>query len=66
MSWPFETWSRVAVKRFGLPPSEFWDMPLRDWLVLMKETARPTLDRTRLNDLIKNYPDEGGGDGPPK
>ncbi len=64
MSWPFDVWLRVAVKRFGLTPSEFWAMPVREWLILLKDTARPRFDRARFDDLIKLYPDEGGPDGP--
>ncbi|GGX56137.1 hypothetical protein GCM10011309_01080 [Litorimonas cladophorae] len=56
-SWPFDVWLRIAVKRFGLSPSEFWSLPLRDWLVLMSDAKPATLDRTRLEDLMKVFPD---------
>ncbi len=59
MSWPFNLWLRVAVKRFGLAPSEFWDMPVGDWLALMKDVKSPRFDRARLDALLELYPDEG-------
>ena len=57
MKWPFDVWLRIAVKRFGLAPTEFWAMPLREWLVLMKATQPASLDRKRLDALIQTYPD---------
>ena len=56
-SWPVDVWLRIAVKRFGLSPSEFWSLPLRDWLVLMSDGKPATLDRARLKDLMKVFPD---------
>ena len=58
-NWPFETWQQIAIRRFHLSPSEFWAMPLRDWLVLLNGLKRHGIDRAALNDLLKIYPDIG-------
>ncbi|MEL6687425.1 MAG: phage tail assembly chaperone [Pseudomonadota bacterium] len=57
MSWPFQSWHKIAIQRFGLSPSEFWAMPLADWLALLEPTS-PALDRQSLTNLMKDYPDE--------
>jgi hypothetical protein len=57
MSWPFATWHRTAVRQLQLSPTEFWAMPLSDWLALIAPD-QPALDRTTLDDLMKDYPDE--------
>jgi len=66
MSWPFESWQQIAIRRFNLQPSEFWAMPLRDWLGLMEAVKPQGLDRQRLNELAALYPDEGGANEPDK
>lgn len=58
-NWPFETWQQIAIRRFHLSPSEFWAMPLRDWLALLNGLKRHGIDRAGLNDLLKIYPDIG-------
>jgi len=63
MNWPFQTWHTIAVRRFGLSPDQFWDMPLRDWLALIGEASRAGVSRDDLQNLMKLYPDEGGDDG---
>lgn len=57
MSWPFQAWHRLAVRHLHLDPSEFWAVPLRDWLVLISPDT-PALDRTALTQLMKDYPDD--------
>ena len=57
--WPFDQWHQIAIRRFNLSPSEFWTMPLRDWLRLMNGLKRPGIDRAALNGLLKTYPDAG-------
>jgi len=59
MSWPFERWQQIAIRRFGLQPSEFWDMPLQDWLSLLRGVQQQGFDRRALEDLIEIYPDHG-------
>lgn len=56
MSWPFQDWHRLAVRHLHIAPSEFWAMPLADWLSLIAMDA-PTLDRAALDQMIKEYPD---------
>lgn len=56
MSWPFAAWHRLAVRHVGLSPSEFWAMPLADWLALIAPDA-PALDHPALDQLMKDYPD---------
>lgn len=56
MSWPFAAWHRLAVRHVGLSPSEFWAMPLADWLALIAPDA-PALDHPTLDQLMKDYPD---------
>ena len=57
MSWPFAAWHRLAVRAFHLQPSEFWAMPLADWLALIRPDAAP-MDHAQLNQLMKDYPDD--------
>jgi len=47
-NWPFDQWQQIAIRRFNLTPSEFWAMPLRDWLSLMHGLKRGGFDRTAL------------------
>ena len=57
MSWPFDAWHAVAVSRIRLAPSEFWDMPLRDWLRLVQPQS-PPMTRDRLVELMEANPCE--------
>lgn len=59
-SWPFEAWHQVAVRRFNLQPSEFWEMPVGDWLNLLNGIKTAGFDQKTLADLLEIYPDEGG------
>ena len=59
MSWPFESWHQLAIRRFNLQPAEFWAMPLRDWLALMDGVKPRGFNRQTLDDLIALYPDKG-------
>ena len=56
--WPFEAWQHIAIRRFGLAPSEFWAMPVRDWLGLLNGLNTPGLDRSAFEKLLEIYPDE--------
>lgn len=66
MSWPFESWQQIAIRRFGLQPTEFWAMPLRDWLALMEGMKPRGMDRRKLDDLLTLYPDKGEDNDPDK
>jgi len=57
MSWPFTAWHRLAVTRFALAPSEFWSMPLSDWLALISPNEA-AMDGASLIQLMKEYPDD--------
>lgn len=57
MSWPFAAWHRTAVRHLSLAPSEFWAMPLADWLALIAPDA-PALNGGRLAQLMKDFPDD--------
>ena len=57
--WPFDHWHQIAIRRFNLSPSEFWAMPLRDWLGLMSGLKGAGFDRAALTELLKLYPDAG-------
>jgi len=62
MSWPFESWQQIAIRRFGLQPSEFWAMPLRDWLALIEGVRPQGFSRSDLDALSQIYPDDGETD----
>lgn len=66
MSWPFESWQQIAIRRFGLQPSEFWAMPLRDWLGLLDGVKPRGMDHQKLDDLLALYPDSGDENEPDK
>jgi len=57
--WPFDAWQQIAIRRFNLSPSEFWAMPLRDWLGLMSGVKTGGFDSAALAELLKSYPDAG-------
>ncbi len=59
MSWPFERWQQIAIRRFGLAPTEFWALPVREWLSLLDGAKPSGFDRTALADLLDIYPDTG-------
>lgn len=63
-SWPFDAWHQVAVRRFNLQPSDFWEMPVGDWLSLMNGAKHAGFDQKTLADLLEIYPDIGGGHEP--
>jgi len=63
MSWPFESWQQIAIRRFNLQPGEFWAMPLRDWLALLDGVKPNGFNRKSLDDLIALYPDIGAKKG---
>ncbi len=57
--WPFDQWQQIAIRRFNLQPSEFWAMPVRDWLRLINGLKNSGVDRSALAKLLKTYPDTG-------
>ncbi|PHS40233.1 MAG: hypothetical protein COA91_04450 [Robiginitomaculum sp.] len=56
--WPFDMWLKTAVRGFGLSPAEFWQMSVRDWLVLISGTGKPGIAHDKFDDLMNTYPDE--------
>ena len=56
--WPFQAWQHIAIRRFNLPPSEFWAMPVGDWLALIGGLKPSGVDQKTLGELLKIYPDE--------
>lgn len=56
----FDGWCRIAVTLFGLAPSAFWAMPVREWLNLLEGARAPGFDRAALDDLLTQFPDLGG------
>ena len=59
MSWPFDSWLQIAVRRFGMAPSEFWATPVREWLTLLDGTRRPGFDHDAMTRLLDEFPDTG-------
>ena len=57
-NWPFEVWLRLAVRGFRLSPQQFWDMSLRDWLILTRSETVPTMSADELSQLHNRFPDE--------
>ena len=57
-NWPFQAWQQIAIRRFNLSPSEFWAMPVGDWLALMGGLKSSGVDQNALSELLKIYPDE--------
>jgi len=62
-SWPFTEWLDLAVRHYGLSPSEFWQMSVKDWLSLLdyglnKAGAARPLQSHDLQNLMQAYPDQ--------
>ncbi len=55
--WPFDLWLGYAVRGLGLSPSAFWDMSIRDWMVLMAHTKHQGVSRQSLQELMQEFPD---------
>lgn len=55
--WPFSTWLKIAVMRFGLSPKAFWAMSVMDWQTLIETPDMPVLGRAQFDALAKQYPD---------
>lgn len=55
---PFDDWLRFAVLRLALPPSDFWRLSLKEWLVLTQSASAPPLRRDGLLALLKSHPDK--------
>ncbi len=56
--WPFDLWLKTAVRSFGLSPTAFWNMSVRDWLALLAGNGAHGLARSDLARLMNTYPDE--------
>ncbi len=56
--WPFDIWLKTAVRGFGLSPAEFWQMSVRDFLVLISGTGDHGIEREKFDELMNTYPDE--------
>lgn len=56
-AWPFDGWLSLAVRRFGLSPSEFWAMSFKDWRALIQEPVGQSLSRAQFQELSQLYPD---------
>ena len=61
--WPFQAWQQIAIRRFNLAPSEFWAMPMGDWLGLLNGLKQAGFARKTLEQLLEIYPDEEGDNG---
>ena len=57
--WPFSAWQSLAIRQFHLSPSEFWAMPVSEWLLLIGGLKSFGFDQIQLDDLMKKYPDDG-------
>lgn len=55
---PFDDWLRLAVLRLAIPPSHFWRLSLKEWLVLTQSPSAPPLQRNELRALLKSHPDK--------
>ena len=57
---------RAGVHQLGLKPSEFWALTPAELKLMLGRHAGPApIDRARLDDLIRRFPDgrQGGEDG---
>ena len=53
---------RAGLRGLGLRPAEFWALtPAELRLMLGRDSSTAPLGRTRLEDLLKAYPDTEGG-----
>ncbi|MBI1236694.1 MAG: phage tail assembly chaperone [Alphaproteobacteria bacterium] len=55
---PFDDWLRFAVLRLAIPPSDFWRMSLKEWLVLTQSVSATPLRRDELFALLNSHPDK--------
>lgn len=61
-NWPFENWLRLAVFQMNLSPKEFWNMDLKDWLILCRPVKMTTFTRQNFEALLSQFPDDEGED----
>ncbi len=53
---------RAGMRGLGLKPDEFWRLsPIELMLMLGRESGDAPLNRTRLNELARDFPDGDGG-----
>lgn len=60
--WPFDLWLNYAVQGLKLSPSEFWSLPVCDWLALTTQTKPQGMSRDKLNEMTENFPDGSEND----
>jgi hypothetical protein len=63
-SLPWGDWLRFAVLRLGLTPAGFWEMPVREWRIVLTPTRPHSMGARELNALLSAYPDTEPGDKP--
>lgn len=50
----------MALRELGLRPAEFWALtPAEFWTLLGPEAGQAPMGRSRLDELIRCYPDKG-------
>ncbi len=55
---------RAGLGGLGLKPDEFWALtPAELWLLLGPQAAETAMNRSRLDELSRSYPDAGPGTG---
>lgn len=60
--WPFDLWLNYAVQGLKLSPSEFWSLPICDWLTLTAQSKPQGMSRDKLNEMTQNFPDRSEND----
>lgn len=51
-------WLRYAVGDLRLTPREFWDLSLREWLMLTQGPVERRMERRDLEQLMLQFPDD--------
>lgn len=55
--WEFLAWFRLAVLHMKLSPTEFWSMPMVEWISLIRPITTNTMSRKVFENLKGKYPD---------
>ena len=61
-TFPLDTWLRLSVTVFHIPPREFWAMSVCDWLTLIAGED-PDISVADLRNLMTQFPDKESPDG---
>lgn len=48
---------RAGIAGLGLAPDEFWSLSPAELRMLLGRDSTPPMDRSRLNDLMRAFPD---------